>query len=156
MSQRSKFVFAAVFLLLLFVGGAGVGIAVDRLWLLRSGFGRPPGPMLHGPSEMVTRAFTVSLNLDPAQAAVVREAIEDAHRKLLALRALDIPQREQITREARTRISAVLDDAQRAEFDRMDRARGPFPPPGFRGGPDFRGPPFPPFGFRTRTSTRPP
>ena len=167
MSERSKVVLAVVVLVLLFGGGVGVGVAVDRLWLLPRERAGVTG-MLRGPPDMLAGRFTARLDLNEAQSAVVREALGDAYRQVWRLRAEGQPKVERIIEEAQRRISAVLNEAQRAEFRRMLEGRGFGPIPGNRGfprppfrrppfekafGKGFDGRPFPPFDGASRTST---
>ena len=155
MSERTKLALAVASLLILFASGSGVGIAVDRMWLVPRLRNNPPWALHRGPLEVMTQQFTERLSLDEAQAAAVREAMKDALAKVWALRVERAPQIEAITVEARRRILAVLNETQRAEFDRMNEEhsplRGKFRPrhfdrgfyPGFRPRP-FRGPNTPP------------
>jgi hypothetical protein len=140
---------AVAFLVLLFIAGIAAGVAIDRIFLLEGGpRGGPPGRHGPPPPELLLARIDRELALTDAQKPVVHAALEEAQQTASGVFARTRPELDAARATARTKIRAVLDDAQRTKLDAMladMERRGP--PGGPPGGPpphgprDGRGPP---------------
>ena len=133
---------AALILLLVAIGGAAVGVALDRLLLLPMHFGgRPFGPWRGGPpSARMERSarerFAHELGLSDNQQVRIDSLMERQMVQLRAVRGEVQPRLDSILSQTRRSIDAILTPEQRVRArDLMRRGHGR----GWRGGFGGRG-----------------
>jgi len=133
---------AALILLLVAIGGAAVGVALDRLLLLPMHFGgRPFGPWRGGPpSARMERSarerFAHELGLSDSQQVRIDSLMERQMVQLRAVRGEVQPRLDSILSQTRRSIDAILTPEQRVRArDLMRRGHGR----GWRGGFGGRG-----------------
>lgn len=107
---------AVVGIALILVFGFMSGVAATVLYVR---FIRAPDRM----AAAISRQLTRELDLDAGQQAVMREAVEDARRELLALRAEMKPRADEILGRSRRKIEGSLREDQRRRFEKLLRER---------------------------------
>jgi len=128
---------AGLVLLLVAVGGAAVGVALDRLLLLPMHFGgRPFGPGRGGPPSarmegFARERFARELGLSDSQKVRIDSLMERQMVQLRAVRGELQPRLDSILSQTRRSIDAILTPEQRVRAEQLMRRR---PGHGWRGG----------------------
>ncbi len=117
---------AWLYLILVFVGGAGVGIFGDRLYTAetvsadtRSGSTRSPEEY----RKRYTDELKKRLNLTPDQVVKLTGVLQATQERMHALHERDRPEMTAIHQEQVDKVHAILDDKQDAEYDKMREER---------------------------------
>jgi Spy/CpxP family protein refolding chaperone len=122
--REAAALFFVVFLLGLILGGFGNHLWAERVW-----GGQPlPAPVNAHPTRTeVIAQCTRELQLTPDQQTQLASIIDDTRSKWSALYAPLDPQREEIRKEGRAHIRAILTPEQQVKFDdfmrRIDEQR---------------------------------
>lgn len=114
MSSSSSKLLAALALVITFVVGALVGIAGDRVLLMRRG-GMPHYP----PAQMIVRHLDRRLHLNDSQRALITEIVQRHEQKIRGLWSGVRPAVRNEIEAANSEIDRVLTPGQRAEFAKM-------------------------------------
>ena len=115
---------AVMYLVLVFLSGMLVGGFAVNLYNARSVNARPSGPP--SPSEMRQRyldEMTSRLKLRPDQVHQVKTILETTHTRFRAVREKWDPEVRQIQEQQSEQIRQVLDEGQKAEYERMRQER---------------------------------
>jgi len=123
---------AAAYLILVFASGILVGVVSHRLYMTTTASASVPPP----PRSMqeFKRRYLADMrqkvHATDAQVADVNRILDDTKRKFDDLHAKEKPIRDKIQQDQLTQIRALLDDQQRAAFDRWheERMRSQKPP----------------------------
>ncbi len=114
-----------LYLILVFAGGAGVGVFGDRLYTTekvsadtRSGPRSPDEYRKRYIEELKRR-----LNLTPDQLVKLNAVLEATQQRMHALHERDRPEMSAIHQEQVDKVHAILDDRQDAEYDKMRQER---------------------------------
>ena len=104
-------------LLLMFVVGMGMGVAIDRLVI--DGDGRPPGG--GDPRARLVARLNSELGLTPQQQAEVEAVLDASRERARALWRESQVAHESFRNEVRQNIRALLEPEQQERFDEMIR-----------------------------------
>ncbi len=114
------------YLILVFVGGAGVGIFGDRLYTAetvsadtRSGSPRSPDEY----RKRYTDELKKRLNLTPNQLVKLNGVLQATQERMHVLHERDRPEMTAIHQEQVDQVHAILNDKQDAEYDKMRQER---------------------------------
>jgi hypothetical protein len=111
---------AALLLLVASLGGIMVGVALDRMVLLRSPFEAPGwGLAISGPLPPFRERIAHELDLSPEQRVRVDSVLERSHREFCAIQADIRPRVESVLVRTRRELEAVLTPEQRAQADKL-------------------------------------
>jgi hypothetical protein len=117
MTTRAQSLLAIALLVVLFGGGVGVGIGLDRAWL------RPPAPARDGDERVrvarIVEKFRRDLKLTEAQAGRVAEILRGGRARISSIRTRIQPEVRAERVKMRTEISSLLDETQRARYAEM-------------------------------------
>jgi len=124
MDKNKKSWEAVTLVLVVFVLGVLLGGVGDHLWGVRV-WGMQPTPLTH--RDQIIDSLTRELNLTPDQVKQVTAAVDQKQAEINKLYAPLDAQRDQIRRQARDQIRAVLTPEQQTKFDnfltRLDEAK---------------------------------
>lgn len=115
---------AAIYLILVFASGVTVGVVSHRLYMTTTASASVPPP--RSMDEFKRRYFAdmrQKVHVTDAQVAEVSRILDDTKRKFDDLHASEKPLRDKIQQDQLTQIHAVLDDQQRAAFDKWHQER---------------------------------
>lgn len=116
---------AWLYLVLVFVGGAGVGLFGDRLYTARTvSADTRSGP--RSPDEYRQRyieELKKRLNLRPDQVVKLNGVLQATQERMHALHERDRPEMTAIHQEQVDKVHEILDDRQDAEYDKMRQER---------------------------------
>lgn len=110
-SSEATLLVVVVFILGLLLGGVG-----DHLWGARV-WGSQPRPLTH--RDQIIDSLTRELDLTPAQVQQVTTAVDQKQAEINKLYAPLDAQRDQIRRQARDQIRAILTPEQQTKFDQF-------------------------------------
>jgi Spy/CpxP family protein refolding chaperone len=103
---------AALLVIVVFLLGALVGGLATHVWSIHAAARGIP----HGPDQLIDQ-LSRELQLSPDQLKQVTEIVDEAHTQMRALYAPIDAQREQIRKQARERMRAVLTPDQKVKFE---------------------------------------
>jgi len=115
-----------LYLILVFAGGAGVGVFGDRLYTTETTVRADTRSGSRTPDEYRTRYIEElkrRLNLTPDQLLKLNAVLQATQERMHALHERDRPEMSAIHQEQVDKVHAILDDRQDAEYDKMRQER---------------------------------
>jgi Spy/CpxP family protein refolding chaperone len=116
----------AVYLLLVFLSGALVGVFAYRLYMVNTVMSDAVRPTRMPPDEyrrLYVEEMTARLKLSPDQVGQLQEIMDGTHRRFREVHERYRPEMTAIEGEQYHSIRSMLDDTQRAEYEAMRAER---------------------------------
>jgi uncharacterized membrane protein (DUF106 family) len=116
---------AAVYLILVFASGILVGVVSHRLYMTTTANAKEPAvpKSMQEFKRRYLEDMRQKVHASDAQISQVSQILDDTKRKFDVLHAQEKPMRDKLYQDQLTQIRAVLDDQQRAAFDRWHEER---------------------------------
>ncbi len=115
-----------VYLLLVFAGGAGVGVFSDRLYTAKTVIADSRTALPRNPDDYrkhYVDELKRRLNLTPGQITQLNAVLAATQERMRLLHERDRPEMTAIHQEQVDKVHAILDAKQHAEYDRMRAER---------------------------------
>ena len=112
-----------VYLLLVFLSGAAVGVLGYRLYTVQSVTARSRGPSPEEMRRQYVEDLRTRLKLRPEQLTKLTQILEATGKRFHEVRKKWAPELRAIQDEQTAQIRSILDEAQRAEYEKMRQER---------------------------------
>jgi len=120
---RSRSGMLGLYMFLVFASGAVVGGFGHRLYSAKSVAAKAPAPKKEDFRQKYLRQMKTRLNLDDAQMAKLEVLFDQYGARYRAVKERMDPEMKQIQTEQRNDVKAMLNDVQKAEYEKMIEER---------------------------------